>query len=134
MKLTRPQFKSKDPWRYVVWVLAALVVIPLATIFSSFLTPEKEIWEHLSSTLLPELLINTFLLVIGVACFTALLGVSLGWFTGACDFPGRKFFSWSLALPMALPAYVMAFIFLGLMDFSGPVQVCLGHSQDLKGG
>ncbi len=125
MKLIRSQHKSKDPWRYIVWVLAALVVIPLGTIFSSFLTPEKEIWEHLSSTLLPELLTNTLILVLGVACFTALIGVSLGWFTGACDFPGRKLFSWSLALPMALPAYVMAFIFLGLMDFSGPVQSLL---------
>ena len=125
MKLIRLQHKSKDPWRYIVWVLAALVVIPLGTIFSSFLTPEKEIWEHLSSTLLPELLSNTLILVLGVACFTALIGVSLGWFTGACDFPGRKLFSWSLALPMALPAYVMAFIFLGLMDFSGPVQSLL---------
>ncbi len=133
MKFTRPQHKSKDPWRYVVWVLAALVVIPLATIFSSFLTPEKEIWQHLSSTLLPELLTNTFVLVIGVACFTALLGVSLGWFTGACDFPGRKFFSWSLALPMALPAYVMAFIFLGLMDFSGPVQSLLRTFPGFEG-
>ena len=133
MKLSIPQFKSKDPWRYVVWVLAALVVIPLATIFSSFLTPEKEIWEHLASTLLPELLMNTLKLVVGVACFTAILGVSLGWFTGACDFPGRKFFSWSLALPMALPAYVMAFIFLGLMDFSGPVQSLLRTIPGFEG-
>ena len=122
MKGLESKNKPKDPWRYTVWVLAAFVVIPLATIFSSFLTPEKEIWEHLATTLLPELLVNTFILATGVACFTALLGVSLGWFTGACDFPGRHFFSWSLALPMALPAYVMAFIFLGLMDFSGPVQ------------
>jgi len=113
---------KKDPWQLSVWILAAFVVIPLATIFSSFLTPEKEIWQHLVTTLFPELLINTLILVVGVACFTSLLGVSLGWFTGACDFPGRRFFSWSLALPMALPAYVMAFIFLGLMDFSGPVQ------------
>lgn len=133
MKLSISQFKSKDPWRYVVWVLAALVVIPLATILSSFLTPEKEIWEHLASTLLPELLMNTLKLVIGVACFTAILGVSLGWFTGACDFPGRKFFSWSLALPMALPAYVMAFIFLGLMDFSGPVQSFLRTIPGFEG-
>ena len=116
---------GRDPWRYVVWGLAACVIIPLATIFSSFLTPEKEIWGHLASTLLPELLKNTFLLVIGVACFTCVIGVSLGWFTGACDFPGRRFFSWALALPMAIPAYVMAFIFLGLMDFSGPVQQML---------
>jgi iron(III) transport system permease protein len=122
--MTNSIFKKRriDPWQYIIWVLAALVVIPLATIFSSFLTPEKEIWAHLSSTLLPELIENTFVLVTGVACFTSILGVSLGWFTGACDFPGRRFFSWSLALPMALPAYVMAFIFLGLMDFSGPVQ------------
>jgi len=112
----------QDPWQYIVWVLAACVIIPLITIFSAFLTPEKEIWGHLATTLLPELLTNTFKLVTGVACFTAVIGVSLGWFTGACEFPGRRFFSWALALPMALPAYVMAFIFLGLMDFAGPVQ------------
>ncbi|WP_163339033.1 iron ABC transporter permease [Desulfopila sp. IMCC35008] len=133
MKSTIHQHKSKDPWRYVVWVLAAFVVIPIAIIFSSLLTPEKEIWEHLSSTLLPELITNTLILVIGVACFTALIGVSLGWFTGACDFPGRKLFSWSLALPMALPAYVMAFIFLGLMDFSGPVQKLLRTLPGFEG-
>lgn len=113
---------STDPWQFTVWLCAAMVIIPLATLFSSFLTPEKEIWEHLATNLLPELLVNTLILVLGVGCFTSLLGVSLGWFTGACDFPGRRFFSWSLALPMALPAYVMAFIFLGLMDFAGPVQ------------
>ena len=122
MKTTIFNHNKRDPWQISVWILAAFVVIPLATIFSSFLTPEKEIWEHLVTTLFPELLTNTLILVVGVACFTSLLGVSLGWFTGACDFPGRRFFSWSLALPMALPAYVMAFIFLGLMDFSGPVQ------------
>jgi iron(III) transport system permease protein len=133
MKGTNLKINPKDPWRYTVWVLAAFVVIPLATIFSSFLTPEKEIWAHLAATLLPELLSNTIILVVGVACFTALLGVSLGWFTGACDFPGRHFFSWSLALPMALPAYVMAFIFLGLMDFSGPVQSLLRTLPGFEG-
>lgn len=113
---------SKGSWHVIVWVLAAFVVIPLVTIFSSFLTPEKDIWAHLATTLLSELLLNTLILVVGVASFTAVLGVSLGWFTGICDFPGRRFFSWALALPMALPAYVMAFIFLGIMDFSGPLQ------------
>jgi len=117
-----PQNTTRDPWRFGAWILAALVLIPLVTLFSSFLTPEKEIWRHLSTTLLPDLARNTFLLVTGVGLFTTVVGVSLGWFTGACEFPGRRFFSWSLALPMALPAYVMAFVFLGLMDFSGPVQ------------
>ncbi|MFT5701068.1 MAG: iron(III) transport system permease protein [Desulforhopalus sp.] len=133
MNIKISQHNLKDPWRYIVWVLAALVVVPLAIIFSSFLTPEKEIWEHLASTLLPELLSNTFILVVGVACFTSLLGVTLGWFTGACNFPGRTFFSWALALPMALPAYVMAFIFLGIMDFSGPVQSLLRTVPGFEG-
>ena len=111
----------RDPWRLVSWVLAAAVLVPMLTLFGAFLTPEKEIWRHLAATVLPQLIGNTLLLVTGVALFSTVIGVSLGWFTGACDFPGRRFFSWALALPMALPAYVMAFIFLGLMDFSGPV-------------
>jgi iron(III) transport system permease protein len=112
----------KNPWRYAPWVLAVAVTIPLLTIFSAFLVPEYQIWLHLSSTLLPQLLRNTVILMCGVGTFTILVGVSLGWCTGACDFPGRRFFSWALALPLALPAYVMAFIFLGIMDFAGPVQ------------
>jgi len=128
-----PRLKSQDPWQLVVWFLAASVLIPLITIFSSFLTPEKEIWQHLSTTLLPDLLKNTLFLASGVALFTGVIGVSLGWFTGACDFPGRRFFSWALALPMALPAYVMAFIFLGLMDFSGPVQQMLRTFPGFEG-
>lgn len=115
----------RDPWRLIAWVLAASVLVPLITVFSALLTPEKEIWQHLSTTLLPDLFKNTLVLVLGVALFTVAFGVSLGWLTGACEFPGRKFFSWALALPMAVPAYVMAFIFLGLMDFSGPVQQLL---------
>ena len=132
MKTLRLKHGGIDSWQYIVWSLAAIVIIPLATLFSSFLTPEIEIWEHLATTLLPELFTNTLVLVVGVACFTALVGVSLGWFTGACDFPGRRFFSWSLALPMALPAYVMAFIFLGLMDFTGPVQTLLRRIPGLE--
>mgnify|MGYP001557431877 CR=1 FL=1 len=124
---------KRDPWGSAAWVLAAAVLIPLITLFSSFLTPEKEIWQHLSTTLLPDLIKNTVFLVSGVALFTAVIGVSLGWFTGACDFPGRRFFSWALALPMAMPAYVMAFIFLGLMDFSGPVQQLLRAVPGFEG-
>jgi iron(III) transport system permease protein len=53
---------------------------------------------------------------------TALLGVSLAWLTAVCEFPGRKLFSWALLLPLAVPAYVTAFVVLGLFDFTGPVQ------------
>ena len=61
----------------------------------------------------------------GVSAGSALLGVSLAWFTAVCEFPGRKFFSWALLLPLAIPAYVTAFVALGLFDYIGPVQTAL---------
>ncbi len=103
-------------------ILAGLVLVPIGVIFSSLFHSEYEIWNHLADTMLGTLLLNTFWLSCGVLVCTFILGVSLGWLTGACSFPGRSFFSWSLTLPMAIPAYVMAFIFIGVMDFTGPVQ------------
>jgi len=111
-----------DGWQFAACLLAALVAVPVAVIFASLLQPEQEIWSHLSQTVLSSLLANTFWLCSGVMVCTTLLGVSLGWLTGACSFPGRSCFSWALTLPMAMPAYVMAFIFVGVMDFTGPVQ------------
>ncbi|TAM47146.1 MAG: iron ABC transporter permease, partial [Gammaproteobacteria bacterium] len=53
------------------------------------------------------------------------LGTALAWLVATCEFPGRKFFDWALMLPLAIPAYVLAFVYVGLLDFSGPVQTWL---------
>lgn len=116
----------------VAVVIAALAVAPILVICSAVLQPEEALWSHLVSTTLPMLATNTLLLCVGVATGTGLLGVSLGWLTGCCEFPGRKFFSVALLLPMAVPAYVFAFVFLGLMDFSGPIQWGLRTWFDIK--
>jgi len=111
-----------DLW-VLVTVMAALVVsLPLFAVALVALQPAGEIMEHIASTLLLRLLGNSAILVAGVGTGTLILGVSLAWLTAACDYPGRKFFTWSLLLPMAVPAYVLAFTFLGLFDYSGPVQ------------
>jgi len=102
-----------------------LVLIPLSTLAFAWLEPAWGIWRHLQETLLSRLLLNTLVLVVGVSTGTLLLGVSLAWLTGACDFPGQKHFSWSLLLPLAMPTYVLAFVSLGIFDFSGPVQTQL---------
>ena len=118
-------FRSIFSWRFIPVLVAVLVLIPVGTIILSFLAPAGDVWQHLVETVLPSLLINTFWLTLGVAVSSALLGVSLAWFTAVCEFPGRKFFSWALILPLAIPAYVMAFVTLGLFDFTGPVQTLL---------
>jgi iron(III) transport system permease protein len=109
-------------WRLIPFLVAALVLIPIGTILSSFFAPTSDIWQHLVETTLLSLLINTFWLALGVVSGTTLLGVSLAWLTAVCEFPGQKLFSWALLLPLAIPAYVTAFVVLGLFDFTGPVQ------------
>ncbi len=112
-------------WRYIPVIVAILVLIPVGTVMLSFLSPAGEIWQHLVETTLSRLLLNSFWLALGVAISSAVLGVSLAWFTAVYDFPGRKIFSWGLLLPLAFPAYVLAFVTLGLFDFTGPVQTSL---------
>ncbi len=112
-------------WRLVPFIAAALVLAPVGVIVSSFFVPVSDIWQHLVETTLPLLLINTFWLALGTITGTALLGISLAWFTAVYEFPGRRFFSWALLLPLAIPAYVTAFVALGLFDFTGPLQTVL---------
>jgi iron(III) transport system permease protein len=107
-----------------------MVLVPLGVLSSAWFGFDPATWRHLSDHLLPDLFLNTLILVAGVGGGVLLLGVSLAWLTVMCEFPGRRFFDWALMLPFAMPAYVLAFVFLGLMDFTGPVQ---GFLRDLLG-
>lgn len=125
------QTSSLGP-RAVATLLALLTLIPVAVVASAMLHPDQTIWDHLWQYLLPELLINTLWLVIGVGLGVTLLGTGLAWLTAACEFPGRKFFSWALLLPLALPAYVTAFVWIGLLDFTGTLPTWLRESWDIN--
>jgi len=117
-----------DGWRLAAFAIALLVVVPLIVVLTSLFSPEQEIWRHLVEHVLPGLLANTLKMTLGVSVGVTLLGVSLAWLTAACEFPGRKFFSWALLLPLAVPAYVTAFVFIAWLDFTGPVQTMLRTS------
>ncbi|TJZ65021.1 iron ABC transporter permease [Chitiniphilus eburneus] len=105
--------------------IALLTLVPLLVVLASFLSPQPAVWTHLAHYVLPDVLRNTALLIGGVGCGVLLLGVSLAWLTAMCEFPGRRFFAWALMLPLAMPAYVLAFVMVGLLDFTGPVQTWL---------
>jgi len=112
-------------WKTIPFMVAALVMVPVCVVVTSIFSTEDEIWQHLTATLLPRLLTNTLWLALGVMIGTSLLGVSLAWFTAVYTFPGSRFFSWALFLPLAIPAYVTAFVALGIFDFTGPLQTTL---------
>ena len=108
-------------WRFSSVAVAVLVLVPLLVILSAWLEPAGEVWQHLAQTLLWELLGNTLLLIAGVGAGVFFIGVGLAWLTAMCEYPGRRVFEWALMLPLAVPAYVLAFVLVGLFDYSGPV-------------
>ncbi len=110
--------------------LAVLVMMPVLVLGLSWLGDETEVWRHLADTVLGELIRNTLLLLLGVGTGVLLLGVSLAWLVSTVDFPGRRFFDWALLLPLAVPAYVLAFVMLDFLDYAGPLQSMVRASLD----
>ena len=109
-------------WYPIAFAIASLILLPLSVLLLSWHEVDQGIWAHLWQTQLPRLLANTLLLVIGVGTGVVVLGISLAWLTSLCEFPGRRWLDWALMLPFAIPAYVLAFVFVGLLDFAGPLQ------------
>ena len=112
-------------WRLASFAVAAIVAAPILVVALAWFTPAGEVWRHLVSTVLGELLLNTVVLMLGVGLGVFLLGAGLAWLVTMYDFPGRRLFDWALMLPLAIPAYVLAFVAVALLDFSGPVQGAL---------
>src|SRR5690606_17262504 len=77
-------------------------LIPVLSVLASVLSPEMQVWQHLSRYVLPVVTANTLKLLLGVSILAAVLGTSLAWLTSTCDFPGRRFFDWALLLPLAM--------------------------------
>ena len=112
-------------WSILVITAATLVVIPVGVVAVEGLTPTPAVWRQLWATQLPDMLITTALLLAAVGVGTLLLGVGLAWLVTVYRFPGRSVLAWLLVLPLAMPAYVLGFVFLSLLDFPGPVQTAL---------
>jgi len=124
--------KHGQSWRGQSWLsvlplllIGGLVILPVIVVLSALITPTPQIWEHLWATILPELIGNTLLLLLGVGVGTLLLGTGLAWLTVAYRFPGQALFDWLLLLPLAVPAYVMGYVYMATFDFAGPVQSTL---------
>jgi iron(III) transport system permease protein len=112
-------------WSIPVVVIGALFSAPLLTVVSSIFFGVGENWAHLADTVLAEYVINSLVLMAGVGAGTLLLGVAGAWLTSVCEFPGRRAFQWMLLLPLAVPAYIIAYTYTGLLDYAGPVQEAL---------
>jgi iron(III) transport system permease protein len=112
-------------WRGGVIGVALLLALPVLVVLGYALVPSQEVWRHLAETVLADYVTNSLLLMVGVAIGTLVGGVGTAWLTSMCQFPGRGVFEWALLLPMAMPAYIIAYTYTGMLDFAGPVQTAI---------
>ena len=110
--------------------LAVLLALPVMVVLLNLFAPATDTWRHLAATVLGDYVVNSLLLMLGVAFGVVTGGVTTAWITTMCRFPGRRLFEWALLLPMAVPAYVMAYAYTDLLQFAGPVQTALRELTD----
>lgn len=114
--------KHEKIWAIVAVMAALLVAAPILAILVNLGQPATTVWQHLAATVLPEMLRNTVVLVIGVGLGSAVIGTGCAWLVTMTDFAGRRWLSWALFLPLAMPSYVTAFVYGDLLQYAGPVQ------------
>jgi iron(III) transport system permease protein len=102
--------------------LAAAVLLPLASLAVYAFRGDAEIWPHLVHYVLPRASVDTVILLAGVAVLTAISGIGTAWIVTAHEFRGRDALAWLLPLPLAFPTYIVAYVYVDILDAAGPVQ------------
>ena len=113
---------SKTMWRVLIMGMATFTALPIIAVFSYVFVPAPAVWAHLVDTVLSDYITNTLGLMLGVSVGVLLIGIPAAWLTSMCRFPAQRFFEWALLLPLAMPAYIIAYTYTGMLDFAGPVQ------------
>ncbi|OIU67021.1 ABC transporter permease [Rossellomorea aquimaris] len=124
--------KDFNGWWLVSLMGAAIILLPILFIFFSIFQEPNENWYQIKEYLLKNYAANSIILVLLTGIFTAVLGVSLAWIIAAYDFPMRRFFSWGLLLPLAIPPYIAAYTYRTMLSYTGVVQVTLRNQFDYQ--
>lgn len=122
----RPRAK-RLPW----WLSAAvvgiglLVLLPVAALVGIAAEGDAEIWPHLIANVLPASTRDTLALLTGVGVVAGSMGITAAWLVTAHRFPGRGVLVWLLPLPLAVPTYITAYIYVEVFDAAGLIQMAL---------
>ncbi len=119
---TRPLMGGGSPWLWAAGSIAALVLAPVAALLWQAAQGSEGLWSHLWAHVLAPALGQTVILLAGVGLVVTVLGTALAWLVAAHDFPGRRLLDWALLLPLAVPSYIIAFVYLEVTHPLGPLQ------------
>ncbi|NBB91040.1 MAG: ABC transporter permease subunit [Spirochaetes bacterium] len=110
-----------------VMAAAAVLALPVGVIVASVVVPASEGMLRLWQTVLPGYLINTAVVAVAVPVAAAVIGTALAWITTRYEFPARRILTAAAAAPLAVPSYIAAYAYAGLLDYTGPLQAALGR-------
>lgn len=119
-------------WAFGSTIICLMVVLPNLEIFSHLFDKPSEIWYHIKEYLLYQYITTTFKIVVLSVFFCVLIGVSLAYLVTFYDFPGKKFIKWGLILPLAIPAYIGAYTYSGMLSYTGFIQVFLRNKLNMN--
>ena len=119
------KYNINNGWLLIAILVAIFAALPILSIIWLAFNPTENIWPHLFDTVLWRYIKNTLILMFGVGLSTIIIGVASAWLVTMCRFPGVKFFEWALLLPIAVPAYVIAYVYTDILDYSGALQIFL---------
>jgi iron(III) transport system permease protein len=123
-----------NAWYIGITLGCFILAAPIGLVFVSVFFPQAQIWQHLYSTVLTDYIVNSLALAFGVGALVILIGTALAWCIARYEFIGRRPLQWLILLPMAMPAYIIAYTYTGLLDFAGPVQTLLRETFEWQYG
>ncbi|MTI68609.1 MAG: iron ABC transporter permease [Firmicutes bacterium] len=119
-------------WSILSLIFIILIVLPNLNIFINIFNESNENWNHIKEYLLKDYIINSLTLIMFTGVFTIFIGTSLSWLISVYDFPFRNFLKWGLILPLAIPPYIGAYTYNGLLNYTGVIQSFLRNSYNIQ--
>ncbi|MDQ8726934.1 iron ABC transporter permease [Bradyrhizobium sp. LHD-71] len=115
---TRPiASRAAEQFASLLAVLTGIaVIVPVISIALTAMQPAADLWPHLLAYVLPRAALDTMLLLLGVGAIAAALGVGAAWIISSFDFPGRSYLIWLLPLPLAIPTYIGAYVYVDIFE------------------
>ncbi len=117
-----------------ILLLCLLLSVPVLTILTSITSSSDGVWQHLYDTVLGDYVTHSLTLLVGVGLAVLVLGIGPAWLVTMTRFPGSRILEWALVLPLAMPAYIIAYTYTGMLDIGGPLQVWIRETFDVRFG